>query len=75
MNEEPARTSADTAEMLAYAADVFGRTGFTDSVDQLEAAADTLSSRTMTDRINNLLDIAETLDSASRRIQRNSGEW
>jgi hypothetical protein len=75
MNEGSARTNADAAEMLAYAADVFGRTRFTDTVDQLETAAETLSSRTMADQISNLHEIAETLDAASRRIQRNSGEW
>jgi hypothetical protein len=34
MNAGPAGTSADTAEMLAYAAGVFARTQFSDAVEQ-----------------------------------------
>lgn len=75
MNEGPARTSADAVEMLGYAADVFGRREFIGIVDELGTAADTLSSRTLADQIGSLSEIAETLDAASRRIQRNSGEW
>jgi hypothetical protein len=75
MNEGSARASIDAAEMLAYAADVFGRRAFLGTVDELGAAADTLSSRTLADQISSLSEIAETLDAASRRIQRNSGEW
>lgn len=75
MNAGPARTSADTAELLAYAADVFGKSRFSDVVEELGAAADTLSSRKMDARISELHDIAEILSAAAKRIQRNSGEW
>jgi hypothetical protein len=75
MNAGPARTSADTAEMLAYAAEVFGRSRFGDAVEELGLAAETLSSQTMADRIGELHEIAEVLSAAATRIQRNSGEW
>ncbi len=75
MNAGPAGTSADIAEMLAYAAGVFGKSRFGDAVEQLGAAAETLSSRTLDARISELHDIAETLSTAAKRIQRNSGEW
>ncbi len=75
MRAGPARASADAAEMLSYAADVFGRREFIGLVDQLGTAADMLSARTLADQIGSLHDIAETLDAASRRIHRSSGEW
>ena len=75
LNAEPAGISADTAEMLAYAAGVFGKSRFSDAVEQLGAAADTLSSRTMDARISDLHDIAEILSTAAKHVQRNSGEW
>jgi hypothetical protein len=75
MSAGPGRASADAAEMLSYAADVFGRRDFIGMVDQLGTAADTLSSRTLADQIGSLSDIAEILDTASKRIQRNSGDW
>jgi uncharacterized protein with PhoU and TrkA domain len=61
--------------MLAYAAVVFGKSTFGDTVEVLEAAADALSSRAMAERISELHEIAETLSAAARRIERNSGEW
>jgi hypothetical protein len=75
MNAGSAGTSADTAEMLAYAADVFNRSRFGDMVEELGTAADVLSSRKMDARINELHDIAETLSHAAARIRRSSGEW
>ena len=75
LNAGPAGTSADTAEMLAYAAVVFSKSTFGDTVEALEAAADALSSRAMAERISELHEIAETLSAAARRIERNSGEW
>jgi uncharacterized protein with PhoU and TrkA domain len=75
LNAGPAGTSAYTAEMLAYAAVVFGKSTFGDTVEVLEAAADALSSRAMAERISELHELAETLSAAARRIERNSGEW
>jgi hypothetical protein len=75
LNAGPAGTSADTAEMLAYAAVVFGKSTFGDTVEALEAAADALSSRAMAEQISELHETAETLSAAARRIERNSGEW
>jgi hypothetical protein len=74
MGAGPAGTSAETAEMLAYAAGVFGKSGFSDAVEELQTAAETLSSRAMADRISELQEIAESL-SAAARIHRDSGEW
>jgi hypothetical protein len=59
-NAHPAGTSAHTAEMLAYAADVLGATRFTNAVDQLRASVDLLISRTMTDRIDQLHKASES---------------
>jgi hypothetical protein len=73
MNAGPARTSADTAEMLAYAAGVFSRSRFRDAVLKLGQAADTMSSKTMAEQIKELHGIADDLTAAAR-IQRNSGQ-
>ncbi|MGH3400912.1 MAG: hypothetical protein ACRDRJ_00050 [Streptosporangiaceae bacterium] len=75
MNVGPARTSADTAEMLAYAAGVFSRSRFRDAVLKLGQAADTMSSKTMADQIGELHGIADALTAAAARIQRNRGQW
>jgi hypothetical protein len=51
MNAGPTGTSAETAEMLAYAAGVFGTSGFSDTIEELGAAAESLSSRAIAARI------------------------
>lgn len=74
MNAGPARTSADTANTLAYAAGVFSRTRFRDAVLALSQAADTMSSTTMADQIRELRAIADGLNRAAARLQHSSGQ-
>jgi hypothetical protein len=73
MNAGPARTSADTAQMLAYAAGVFSRSRFREAVLKLGSAADTMSSAAMADQIRELHGIADALNRAAARIERSSG--
>lgn len=74
MNAGPARTSADTANMLAYAAGVFSRTRFRDAVLALGQAADTMSSTAMADQIKELRAIADGLNRAAARLRHSSGQ-
>ena len=68
MNTQPDRTATDTAEMFAYAADVFGRPRFREQAAKLATAADMLSSRETADRINELRALADTLNAVAKRL-------
>jgi hypothetical protein len=74
MNAGPARTSAETANMLAYAAGVFSRTRFRDAVLTLDHAAATMSSTAMASQIEELRAITDGLNRAAARLRRSSGQ-
>lgn len=75
MDSGPAEISAEAAEMLAYAAGIFGKNRFHDAVGELSTAANVLSSASMRHRISELHEVADILSSTANRIRRGIGGY